>query len=161
MQILDQYLARIDDLGKEAQSTAHFAAGKAFNDQGKYAAAFDHFFKANEITKEIHKFDAKAYVERAERLRSFATPELLTRCGSSGVRDIAPIFITGMPRSGTTLMDQMFSRHPKVMAGGELRAMPAAMHLWASPSKAFAVTAIIGFRLPLPSSDARMRPVSS
>lgn len=126
--ILSQYLERIADLGPEAQSTAHFAAGKAYDDLGQYDVAFDHFQKANEITGTIHPFDGAAYVARAQRLRAFASPGMIGRCGGAGVQDIAPIFITGMPRSGTTLMDQMFSRHPKVTAGGELRALPAAMH---------------------------------
>ncbi|WP_297772099.1 sulfotransferase [uncultured Roseovarius sp.] len=128
MQILDQYLSRVDSLADEARSTVHFAAGKAFDDLGEYDTAFEHFHKANEISKEIYPFDAEAYVARAERLREFASPALLKRCDGAGVKDLAPIFISGMPRSGTTLMDQMFSRHPRVMAGGELRAMPAAMH---------------------------------
>lgn len=127
-EILNRYLERVDDLGEESQATVHFAAGKAFDDLKDYDRAFGHFHTANEITKTIHPFDGTAYVARAERLRAFASPGMLQRCGGGGVNDIAPIFITGMPRSGTTLMDQMFSRHPKVTAGGELRAMPAAMH---------------------------------
>lgn len=126
--ILEQYLERIDSLGEEAQATAHFAAGKALDDLKDHDRAIEHFNKANEITKALHPFDGKAYVARAERLRNFTSPAMIRRCGGGGVKDIAPIFITGMPRSGTTLMDQMFSRHPKVTAGGELRAMPAAMY---------------------------------
>ncbi|SLN32464.1 TPR repeat-containing protein YrrB [Roseovarius litorisediminis] len=128
LKILEKYLERLDNLGEEAQSTAHFAAGKAYDDLGKFPLAFEHFRKGNEISRTLHPFDKEAYVARAERLRAFASPELVQRCSGQGITDIAPIFITGMPRSGTTLMDQMFSRHPKVMAGGELRAMPAAMH---------------------------------
>lgn len=128
MQLLEKYLERIDSFGEEGRATLHFAAGKAFDDLGDYDRAFGHFHTANEISKGLHPFDEKAYVARAERLREFAGPALLKRCGGAGVKDLAPIFISGMPRSGTTLMDQMFSRHPKVTAGGELRAMPAAMH---------------------------------
>jgi hypothetical protein len=51
----------------------------------------------------------------------------MQRCGGAGLSDVAPVFICGMPRSGTTLMDQMFSRHPKVQAGGELRSVLQAM----------------------------------
>ena len=125
--LLDSYAGFADKLAEEGRATLHFAFGKAMDDLGRYDNAFAHFDKANAISKSLYPFDAQAYVERAERLRALASPALIARCSGGGVTDIAPIFITGMPRSGTTLMDQMFSRHPKVTAGGELRAFPVAM----------------------------------
>lgn len=128
LEVLKRYEGMEANLQDEGKSTMHFAAAKAYDDLKDYPTAFEHLFKANEISKTLHPFDEVAYVERAERLREFMSPEMIERCSGAGVNDIAPIFITGMPRSGTTLMDQMFSRHPEVMAGGELRALPAAMH---------------------------------
>lgn len=126
--VLKGYLDRQDQLpGPENRATLHFAAGKALDDLGRYDEAFGHFAAGNAITAGLHPFDAPAHAARAERLRGLVTPALLDRCAGGGVTDIAPIFITGMPRSGTTLMDQMFSRHPRVTAGGELRALPAAL----------------------------------
>ncbi len=126
--LLEQYIEQQDKLGDEGRATLHFAQGKALDDLGRYDDAFEHFHDANELSKALFPFDAEAFCQRAETLRGFAAPALLQRCGGGGVNDIAPIFITGMPRSGTTLMDQMFSRHPNVTAGGELRALPQAMH---------------------------------
>ena len=127
LQILEQFLARADGMGPAARATLFFAAGKAMDDLGRHDEAFGHFAKANAITKSLHAFDSEAHVARAARLREMGAPAIMARTSDSGVRDIAPIFITGMPRSGTTLMDQMFSRHPKVTAGGELRALPGAL----------------------------------
>lgn len=125
--LLDRYAEFADNFTEDGRATLHFAFGKAMDDLRRYDRAFEHFEKANAISKSLHPFDPQAYGERAERLRALASPALLDRCSGSGVTDIAPIFITGMPRSGTTLMDQMFSRHPQVTAGGELRALPLAM----------------------------------
>ncbi|MAQ86522.1 MAG: hypothetical protein CMH12_25530 [Maritimibacter sp.] len=119
--LLASALRQEDKLTTEQKATVHFAAGKAFDDLGDYATAFAHFRKANDINKEIHPFDPVAAAERADRVLEFCSPDLMTRCAGGGLSETAPIFICGMPRSGTTLMDQMFSRHPKVQAGGELR----------------------------------------
>lgn len=126
--LLARYLEREEGMSEELRAQLHFALGKSLDDLGQYDQAFAHFRTANALNKKIHPFDLEGFVEQAKRLRALASPKLIARCGGEGVRQIAPIFITGMPRSGTTLMDQMFSRHPRVMAGGELRALPAAMH---------------------------------
>lgn len=127
LRILEHHLAQVDKLTPEASALLYFAAGKAMDDLGRHDAAFAHYARGNAVTRDLHPFDAEAYGRRAARLREMASPALLARCAGGGLAAIAPIFITGMPRSGTTLMDQMFSRHPRVTAGGELRALPAAL----------------------------------
>jgi tetratricopeptide (TPR) repeat protein len=128
LKILERFLTRIDDLKEEGMATLHYAAGKACDDLKDYDRAFEHFRTANELNKALHPYNSKNGTEQIERLNAFCSPELMTRCSGGGLSDVAPIFICGMPRSGTTLMDQMFSRHPKVQAGGELRAAIAAIH---------------------------------
>ena len=128
MEILTALLGRVDEIPKEAQASVKYAAGKAFDDQKDFETAIAHFNDANGINKEIHGFKLDEHDARAERLRTVCAPAVLKDCAGDGVTSIAPIFVSGMPRSGTTMMDQMFSRHPDVQAGGELRAMPAAMH---------------------------------
>ncbi|WGW02979.1 tetratricopeptide repeat-containing sulfotransferase family protein [Tropicibacter oceani] len=125
--ILRQYQARLADLVPEYRSTLQFALGKAEDDLGNHAAAMEHYHKANAESRALHPYDIDAFRTRATRLEQLVTPDLITRCGGAGISDIAPIFIVGMPRSGTTLMDQMFSRHPDVQAGGELAASPRAL----------------------------------
>ena len=125
--LLESYLDRKDRLGDEARVSVHFAMGKALDDLGRYDQAFDHYEQANTLNNTLHPFDAEAYRARANALRDLFSPAFVKRCGDGGITDIAPVFVTGMPRSGTTLMDQMFSGHPLVTAGGELRAIPEAM----------------------------------
>ncbi|MGC1494700.1 MAG: sulfotransferase [Sulfitobacter sp.] len=125
--ILERTLQNLEDMSHEGKAAVHFAAGKAFDDLKDYVRAFQNFQAGNEINKVLHPYDHKNGTEQIERLNSLSSPELMKRCGGAGISDVSPIFICGMPRSGTTLMDQMFSRHPAVQAGGELRATMVAM----------------------------------
>lgn len=125
--MLERALERVDDMKEEQKATVHYAAGKAFDDLRRYDRAFENFHKANQISKGLHPFNGDAHAARIDRLAAFCSPDLMQRCAGGGIDAVAPIFICGMPRSGTTLMDQMFSRHPKVQAGGELRASMQAM----------------------------------
>jgi tetratricopeptide (TPR) repeat protein len=120
--LLQKYAKNLDKLPDEARQTLHFTMGKAADDLGDPAAAIDHFRKGNAITAQLHSFDQDIHDARQDRMRSLVTPAFVARHRKAGLHDIAPIFICGMPRSGTTLMEQMFSRHPQVQAGGELRA---------------------------------------
>lgn len=120
--LLLKYAAKLDDMPDEGRQNLHFAMGKAADDLDDPATAIDHFRKANAITAQLHPFDQDAHDARHARIRDLVTPAFVARHRDAGLHDIAPIFICGMPRSGTTLMDQMFSRHPQVQAGGELRA---------------------------------------
>lgn len=125
--LLGSYLDLADSLTEEARATLHHAAARVRDDLDDPDRAMDHWHKANAISARLHPHDAGGFAARAARLKQFAAPALVARCGGAGVRDIAPIFICGLPRSGTTLLDQMFSRHPQVTAGGELRALPLAL----------------------------------
>ncbi|MFZ7089901.1 sulfotransferase [Primorskyibacter sp. 2E233] len=127
LKALQGYEARLADLPKDPQSTLHFALGKAADDMGDYPKAMEHFRKANAISHELHPYTPDTFKARVERMCEVFTPELISRISGQGVSDMAPIFICGMPRSGTTLMDQMFSRHPDVQAGGELSASMSAI----------------------------------
>ena len=106
----------------DARSSYHFACGKVAQDLGDYDAAADHYAKANAATAEIHPFDRDTAFARMTRVRDFVGPEFIARHRNAGLTSNASVFICGLPRSGTTLMEQMFSRHPAVQAGGEMMA---------------------------------------
>lgn len=125
--LLTRYMARLSELPPEAQATLHFAMGKALDDLGDPAAAFEQFRLGNALTAELYPFDAGTHVARVDRLHALSTPAFQQRCSSDALTEVAPIFICGLPRSGTTLTEQMFSRHPVVRAGGELFAVNRAL----------------------------------
>ncbi|WP_305968672.1 MULTISPECIES: tetratricopeptide repeat-containing sulfotransferase family protein [unclassified Mameliella] len=128
---LQQLANRVDTLPDEAGATLEFALGKGCDDLGDHDRAFGHYAEANRLSRKLYPYDRQANTERAERMRALVTPALLQRHETAGLAGVEPIFVCGMPRSGTTLMEQMLSRHPEVQAGGELPAALRAFH--ASP----------------------------
>ncbi|MBT8411604.1 MAG: sulfotransferase [Octadecabacter sp.] len=121
--ILEQYAKTVaDQAPADARATYHFAHGKASQDLDDYDTASHHFAQANAATAEQHPFDEEKVVAQMSRVREIVTPDCVAKHGNAGLKSNAPVFICGLPRSGTTLMEQMFSRHPAVQAGGEMMA---------------------------------------
>jgi len=120
-------LTMADKLGVQQKMTLHFAAGKAFDDLGQYDNAFGAYKIGNDLAKEQFEYNVEANEKRSTRIRQVADAAFVERFGDAGLKDVAPIFICGLPRSGTTLMEQMFSRHSQVQAGGELGAFNQAI----------------------------------
>jgi tetratricopeptide (TPR) repeat protein len=98
----------------------HLAIGKAADDLGDYALAMHHFDAADSVRRESGSFDSTAFAIETDRLIARCTPEWIARASELGSRDATPVLIIGMPRSGTTLVEQIVSMHPEVGAGGEL-----------------------------------------
>ena len=98
----------------------HLAIGKAADDLGDYALAMQHFDAADAVRRGSAPFDSAAFSIEIERLIARCTPEFIARAPELGSSDATPVLIIGMPRSGTTLVEQIVSMHPDVAAGGEL-----------------------------------------
>jgi tetratricopeptide (TPR) repeat protein len=98
----------------------HLAIGKQADDVGDYALAMQHFDAADALRRGLGSFDSAAFEIEVERLIARCTPELMARARELGSTDATPVLILGMPRSGTTLVEQIVSNHPEVGAGGEL-----------------------------------------
>ena len=98
----------------------HLALGKAADDLGRYALAMQHFDAADAVRQGSASFDSAAFDTEVNLLIERCTPDLISRAPELGTGDTTPVLIIGMPRSGTTLVEQIVSSHPKVGAGGEL-----------------------------------------
>jgi tetratricopeptide (TPR) repeat protein len=101
----------------------HLAIGKAAEDLGDYALAMQHFDAADGVRRSSAPFDSAAFSIEIDRLIARCTPALMARAPELGTSDATPVLILGMPRSGTTLVEQIVSMHPEVGAGDEL-------HFW-------------------------------
>jgi len=101
----------------------HLAIGKAAEDLGDYGLAMQHFDAADAVRRGSVPFDSAAFSIEIDRLIARCTPEWMARAPELGSSDATPVLIIGMPRSGTTLVEQIVSMHPEVGAGGEL-------HFW-------------------------------
>ena len=114
--------AGLDAPGLEAsqRQRLHLAIGKAADDLGDYALAMKHFDAADAVRRNSASFDASAFTTEIDRMIARCTPEWIGRAAELGSREAKPVLIIGMPRSGTTLVEQIVSSHPEVGAGGEL-----------------------------------------
>ncbi|HEY4044467.1 MAG TPA: sulfotransferase [Rhodopila sp.] len=79
-----------------------------------------HFDAADTVRRGLASFDAAAFDRQINRLIVRCPAELIARASELGSGDATPVLIIGMPRSGTTLVEQIVSSHPEVGAGGEL-----------------------------------------
>src|SRR5215472_2457255 len=120
--LLQQMHSALATPGLEAEQRLrlHLAIGKAAEDLGDDALAMRHFDAADVVRRATKSFDSAAFSTETERLISRCTPELIARASELGSSDATPVLIVGMPRSGTTLVEQIVSMHPEVGPGGEL-----------------------------------------
>lgn len=106
-------------LRPEKQAHLHFAIAKVYERRRSYDAAFRHFEQANRIKSRLYAFHASRHTDYIDRIRAVFTREFFEQRRDSGIADERPVFIVGMPRSGSTLVEQILSRHPDFAATGE------------------------------------------
>jgi tetratricopeptide (TPR) repeat protein len=115
-----QNLLASGSLDAEGQGLVQFALGKMQDDIGCYDQAFEHFRKANAAIRNTKTYDRQQEEQWFSRLQNFFTAEFLHGFHNENFNGQQLVFILGMPRSGTTLTEQIISSHPRVQGGGEL-----------------------------------------
>jgi tetratricopeptide (TPR) repeat protein len=115
---MNEALARANLTVRDRQHL-HFALGKVHDDMGNYEAAMRNFEAGNRIRALSGSLDREGVVRSFDRMIA-PRPGHLDRQPDRGVEDATPILIVGMPRSGSTLVEQILSSHPEIAAGGEL-----------------------------------------
>ena len=120
--MLDQMraLLRQPTLPEKYRIPVHFGLCKAFNDLGQYEEAMQEADAANRLARQGTAFDRAHFGASTGRLIATFTRDAFANRPLPGSQSETPIFILGMPRSGTTLVEQIVSSHPQVGAGGEL-----------------------------------------
>jgi len=100
----------------------HFALGKAYLDTGDSSKAFHHLNLANQMKRSTLNFDPQKFADRIKEFTEIFTAEFIKQHQSqlNSPLSHAPIFVLGMPRSGTTLLEQILSSHPMISGAGEL-----------------------------------------
>jgi tetratricopeptide (TPR) repeat protein len=112
-------LAR-DDLENEDRFHLHFALGKALEDTGDAEQSFHHYAEGNRLRRTEIDYDPRTFSRRVEKARALFTPHFFAERSGAGLAAPDPIFIVGMPRSGSTLIEQILSSHPLVEGTQEL-----------------------------------------
>lgn len=103
----------------------HFALGKAHEDARRYEPSFANYAEGNRLRRETSGYDADAHAELVRRCRSVYSSELFKRQAEAGSPSPDPIFILGMPRSGSTLIEQILSSHSQIEGTSELPYLPS------------------------------------
>lgn len=102
------------------ESELRFAIGKYYDDVREFDRAFENFKRGNELLKSVApKYGRAAHAAFADDMIRTYTREALASLGASGSDSVKPIFVVGMPRSGTSLVEQIIASHPAAKGAGE------------------------------------------
>jgi tetratricopeptide (TPR) repeat protein len=107
-------------LGADQQIALHFALGKAYGDLTQHQRAFRHLATGNALKRRRITYNERQSLSRFEDIRSTFTLELIRAYRGVGDPSAVPLFVVGMPRSGTTLIEQILSSHSRVFGAGEI-----------------------------------------
>ena len=116
---MEDQLAR-GDLTDSERIHFSFALGKAYEDKDDYAAAWSHYDAGNRLQRPLVKHDPLELEKRHEDIRAVFDPEFVTRHEGNGHEAPDPILIVGLPRSGSTLVEQILASHSQVEGTSEL-----------------------------------------
>ena len=106
----------------EQEIHLRYALGKYFDDLGEYEAAFSNYQQANELSKRYGAgYDRARLTQLVDRLIGLCDATFIRRQRPGASVSELPVFIIGMPRSGTSLTEQILASHPEVFGAGEVR----------------------------------------
>ncbi|NOZ21513.1 MAG: tetratricopeptide repeat protein [Planctomycetes bacterium] len=128
----DEHLTKMEEFLKDeyiqdgARAAIHFGLGQIYDARKEYDKAQEHLEQGNTLQKKAREkrnklYDPNAHTQYVDRLMETFTPDFFAKRKDWGHDSTVPIFIVGMPRSGTTLTEQILASHPKVFGAGELR----------------------------------------
>jgi len=101
------------------QQSLFFNLAKTFDGLGDYDTAFENLRKGNALRRALFDYDVGADIAKMKQTARIFSPDFLSQSAQGGDQSDIPIFIIGMPRSGTTLTEQILAAHPAVHGGGE------------------------------------------
>ena len=117
--------AKLADVEVIEQIHLHYALAKANEDVSELDTAFRHYEIAGVKKRKLDRYNEKASAQLFQIMPKVVNAETFKLAPQAGCKSEVPVFILGMPRSGTSLMEQILSSHPDVYGAGELKFMPA------------------------------------
>jgi tetratricopeptide (TPR) repeat protein len=112
------------DLSKEDRLHFEFSLGKALEDEKSYAQSFTHYAEGNAIRRRLHPYSAEENARYVSRCKAQYTSDFFSARAGSGAERADPIFIVGLPRAGSTLLEQILASHSLVEGTVELPDIP-------------------------------------
>jgi tetratricopeptide (TPR) repeat protein len=119
-------LVRRNDLSATKAIHIHFALAKALEDTREYGRSFAHLRTGNALKRGQIRYDETRALGMLRRIAAVFDGSLLDRLRGAGDPSQVPVFVLGMPRSGSTLIEQILASHPQVHGAGELPGFEAA-----------------------------------
>lgn len=117
---LERLKAKSASLSEPERCQLYFALGKACDELGRHAQAFEHWRVANAIKRRHTGYDEAMFLGILKDLAAaFPADVMASRRGAGDDSDV-PVFVVGMPRSGTSLVEQIIASHPEAFGAGEL-----------------------------------------
>lgn len=124
---MQELLERIEELPLDEQIALHFALGSVYAENGRRDLSLGHFIAGNALKRRLVDYDERATLQTFEQIAATFRPDAMHALEGSGYAADKHVFILGMPRSGTTLAEQILASHPQVHGAGELTAFHEAV----------------------------------
>jgi tetratricopeptide (TPR) repeat protein len=112
--------SQLPTFSENKRLSLNFALGKGYDDLGEHDKAFPHFLAGCKQKRSKFDYDAKAMTQQFQEIAAIFNKPYLESLRGGGDASALPIFVLGMPRSGTTLTEQIIASHPTVFGAGEL-----------------------------------------
>ncbi len=118
-----QIIEKAKDPEHERFMALHFALGKAYADAGEYEKAFEHYAIGTRLKRATLQYDEADLFRFFDDIRGVFTADYFENLPFPGNPSDKPVFIIGMPRSGSTLTEQIIQSHPDVFGAGEIKTL--------------------------------------
>ena len=119
LRAMEELARDTSSLSVEERIDLHFALGKVMADRGAHAASFHHLLSGNRLKRSQTDYDEAAVSGLFQRMSKALGARVMRERAGQGEPCASPVFIIGMPRSGTTLVEQILASHSQVYAAGE------------------------------------------
>jgi len=118
---LDEHMTSAPDPEALHMIPLHYAYAKAMEDHGEHPRALDHYILGGRLKRSTLDYDEKEGLQLFSDVKSVFSEEIFVDRPFAGNANDRPVFIVGMPRSGSTLVEQIISSHPDVYGAGEVK----------------------------------------
>ncbi|MBZ0216332.1 MAG: sulfotransferase, partial [Fimbriimonadaceae bacterium] len=120
IQTIDRILGSRKDLPVAQRSSGLFVTADILDKQKDFEGAFTYYKRANDVVRREHKFDRQRHTKMIDELIEAFTPDALETLRDAGNDTQLPVLVVGMPRSGTTLVEQILASHSQVFGASEM-----------------------------------------
>ena len=124
---MDAIFANAKDTSSDAFLPLHFAYAKALDDRGQHERALEHYIQGGKMKRAQLEYKQEDIFGFFDSIRAAFPKEAFENRIYPGLDDDRPVFIVGMPRSGSTLVEQILSSHPDVYGAGEVKYLSSAL----------------------------------